>query len=471
MLDHSGAQPWKMKGKYLLVVLFGNLVPGPLAGQDPALLSQACDAGDMQSCDDLGLQYEAGLGVTRDLTRAVTLFQSACDGELMLGCNHLAGMYRTGAGVAQDLTAAANLYEQACDGGMMEACANLGISYERGDGVALDVATAVGLYQRACEAGVTWTCNRLEIANGPAPGVASASVFRIATLIVDTETSDPLGEAIVQLPRLGIRVVTDGSGRAEFAELPTGRHPIVVERAGYQVMEGYLLAPGVPEVTVPLERITLIDVQARGRVIGRVLEGGREYGVSDVDVTALTSPPISTLSDPQGRFSFNDMEPGLVEVQFQRLGYAARTTTVIVQPGGTVEIVASMSAQPIELEPIAVVVRSRRLERNGFYERGHLGDQLTRSEIVELSPIVVSSLFRGLFRTSVTIRQRLDGTPYLTGRRDCELRIYLDDFPMDDWDFDTISPDWLEGMEVYQGMFVPPQYFPDCGVLLLWTKL
>ena len=48
MLDHSGAQPWKMKGKYLLVVLFVNLVPGPLAGQDPALLSQACDAGDMQ---------------------------------------------------------------------------------------------------------------------------------------------------------------------------------------------------------------------------------------------------------------------------------------------------------------------------------------------------------------------------------------------------------------------------------------
>ena len=201
------------------------------------------------------------------------------------------------------------------------------------------------------------------------------------------------------------------------------------------------------------------------------MEGGREYGVSDVGITLLTSPPVSTLSDGQGRFSLTDVEPGLVEVRFERLGYAARTATVIVQPDGTVEINASMSAQPIELEPIAVVVRSRRLERNGFYERGHLGDQLTRSEIVALSPIVVSSLFRGLFRTSVMIRQRLDGTPYLTGRQNCELRVYLDDFPMDDWDFDSIPPDWLEGMEVYQGLFVPPRYYPDCGVLLLWTKL
>ena len=143
MSDHNGAQPWKMKGKYLLVIFFVSQLPGPLAGQDAAELSQACDAGDMQSCDDLGLRYESGLDVTQDLERAVSLFQRACDGELMLGCNHLGSMYRTGAGVAQDLGTAVSFYERACDGGMMEGCANLGISYERGDGVTLDVATAM----------------------------------------------------------------------------------------------------------------------------------------------------------------------------------------------------------------------------------------------------------------------------------------------------------------------------------------
>ena len=284
-----------MKGKYLLVVFFVGLMPGPLAGQDAVVLSQqACDAGDMQACDDLGLRYESGLDVTQDLTRAVSLFQRACDGELMLACNHLGSMYRTGAGVAQDLGTAVSLYQRACDGGMMESCANLAISYERGDGVTANVATAASLYRRACEASVTWTCDRVGTADGPDPGVAAAGGFRIATLVVDTETSDPLGEAIVELPELGIRVITDGSGRVEFGELPTGRHPIEVERVGYLVMEGVLLVPGVREVMIPLDRITLGDLQAPGRIVGRVLEGGREFGVADVEITVLTSTPRST---------------------------------------------------------------------------------------------------------------------------------------------------------------------------------
>ena len=68
-----------MNSKSLLVVFFASLLPGPLAGQDAETLSQACDAGVIQSCDALGLRYEAGLDVTQDLARAVGLFQKACD--------------------------------------------------------------------------------------------------------------------------------------------------------------------------------------------------------------------------------------------------------------------------------------------------------------------------------------------------------------------------------------------------------
>ncbi|MCH7892473.1 MAG: SEL1-like repeat protein, partial [Gemmatimonadetes bacterium] len=257
-----------------------------------SLYERACDGGEMLGCANLGVSYERGEGVTQDPARAVSFYEQACGGGEMLGCTNLGSMYRTGAGVAQDLGTAVSLYQRACDGGMMESCANLAISYERGDGVTADVATAASLYRRACEAGVTWTCSRTGIVDGPVPGVASASGFRIATLVVDTETSDPLGEAIVDLPELGIRVITDGSGRVEFGELPRGRHAIKVERVGYLVMEGVLLVPGVREVMIPLDQITLGNLQAPGRVVGRVLEGGREYGVSDVGITLLTSPPV-----------------------------------------------------------------------------------------------------------------------------------------------------------------------------------
>ncbi len=137
-----------MKGKSLLVVLFVSLLAGPLAGQDAVALSQqACDAGDLQSCDDLGLRYGGGLGVTRDAARALSFFQRACDGGVMLGCTH-SGIFlqRDEEGITQDLESALFLFERACDGGEMLGCANLGVSYERGDGVIQNQGRAVSLY-------------------------------------------------------------------------------------------------------------------------------------------------------------------------------------------------------------------------------------------------------------------------------------------------------------------------------------
>ena len=125
-----------------------------------------------------------------------------------------------------------------------------------------------------------------------------------------------------------------------------------------------------------------------------------------------------------------------------------------------------MSAQPIELEPIEVVVRSRILERNGFYQRGHLGYQLTRTEIEARNPIVTTSLLRT--RMGVGVIEGTFGPPIVRGRANCRLLIYLDGLRID-WDFNTIPPEWLEGMEVIKEPYVPPQYFSGgCGVVLIW---
>ncbi len=534
-----------MKSKSLLVVLFVSLLPGPLAGQDGVALSQqACDAGDMLSCSNLGLMYGTGTDVLQDPARAASLFQRACDGGLMLGCTHLGllhqngvgvtpdlagavflferacdggdmlgcatlgvsyergdgvtqdparavslyeracgggemlgctnlgSMYRTGTGVTEDLGTAVSLYWLACDGGVMVSCINLAVSYERGEGVTPNVAIAVSLYQRACEAAVTLACDRIGVTYEPPDAeVASADGFGRAGWVVDTETRDPLDEAIVDVPELGIRVITDGSGRVELGELPTGRHRIYAERVAYEVMEGDLLVPGDREVTILMDRATLDDIRAPGRIVGRVLEGGREDGVSNVDITVLTSTPVRTLSDPRGRFDLTGVEPGLVEVRFERLGYRSRTATVIVQPAGTVQISASLSAQPIELEPIEVVVRSRFLERNGFYLRGFAGYQLTRREIAARKPVVTSSLLRT--RMGVMVREGAFGPPTVIGRQGCQLPVFLNGVEMEDWDFNTIPPDWLEGMEVYKGAYVPPEYqsrSQNCGVVLLWMR-
>jgi hypothetical protein len=166
----------------------------------------------------------------------------------------------------------------------------------------------------------------------------------------------------------------------------------------------------------------------------------------------------------------------LVEIQFERLGYAARTATVIVQPDGTVEISASMSTSPIELEPIEVVVRSRVLERNGFYLRAAPGGtQFTRAEIEALNPSFTSELFRRVLEVRLD-RGRVIGRVGGSGQP-CVLTFFLNGMRMDDWDFDSIPPHWLEGMEIYQGVGATPVEYQGfrldggniCGVVLLWT--
>ena len=376
------------------------------------LYERACDGGEMLGCANLGVSYERGEGIAEDPTRAVSFYEQACGGGDMLGCTNLGSMYRTGRGVTEDLGAAVSLYWRACETGMMLSCINLAVSYERGEGVAQDVATAVNLYLRACESGLTLACDRIGVTYEPPAVVASAS-SEIASAdtevasadgvgragwVVDSETEEPLNEAIVDVLELGIRVITDSSGRVEFPNLPRGRHRLTIERVGYQRMEGDLDVPEDREFLLALDPTTLTDPDAPGRIVGRVLEGGREFGVSDVEITVLTSTRKSTLSDVQGRFNLTDLETGLVEVQFERLGYAPRTATVIVQPGKTVEIAASMSARPIDLDPITVVVRSRALEQNGFYRRARAswGSKLTRADLNEIDPIRISDVFRRL---------------------------------------------------------------------------
>ena len=112
-----------MRGRFLLAVLCVSLSPGALAGQDAETLNQqACDAGDLAICDQLGVRYETGEGVIQDQARALSLFQQACDGGLLLGCTHLGLMFGSGAGIDRDPATAGFLYERACDGGWERAC-------------------------------------------------------------------------------------------------------------------------------------------------------------------------------------------------------------------------------------------------------------------------------------------------------------------------------------------------------------
>jgi len=57
----------------------------------------------MSGCSNLGVMYQLGEGVGKDLAKAVELYRKACDGGDMVGCSVLGFMYENGKGVGKDL--------------------------------------------------------------------------------------------------------------------------------------------------------------------------------------------------------------------------------------------------------------------------------------------------------------------------------------------------------------------------------
>ena len=419
------------------------VLPFPLASQDTEqLYQQACDDGDLLACNIFGLMYELGEGVTRNPSRA------------------------------------ADLYQRACEGGELMGCTNLGLMYEAGIGVPQDAARAAGLFHVACEGGEKLGCDRLgEV--GRTRGTGSTRRFSKSGRVGDADSGELLSDAIVEAPALGIRAISDAMGRFELVGLPPGRHILRISSVGYELLLGELEVPGNPDFVVLLDRDVVGDASAPGRIEGRVTEDG-DRALSDVDITVLGQSRVGTHSNQLGHFTLRDVEPGLTEIRFARLGYAPRTATLIVQPGRTVELSATMFTQPIELEAIQVSVRSSYLEQNGFFQRANdgRGNHFSPQEIERIDPTVVSDLFRRI--PGVRLQYGLAGEARVVSRRStsvtlgpCPLPVYLDGIRMVDWNLDRVSPQEVQAIEVYQHVATPIEFtslFSACGVVLIWTR-
>ncbi len=445
--------------------------------------AEACDAGNLEGCVNLGVGYERGEGIGQDPEAAYALYEYACDNAEMLGCVNLGSLHRTGTGVPQDLRLAVSLYRRACDQGEPLGCFNLGVSYEGGVGVPQDVVTAISQFQRACAGGLTIGCERLPTAAREQSEPVDSSVVATFGRVADAETEEPVRDAIIDMPELGIRLLSDANGLVDLPDLPTGRHLIRAEAVGYAVTEGYLRVPGEADFLVLLEHDLVADPGAPGRIVGRVTDETGEVGLSDVDINIINRLTGRTISNQQGRFGLESIAPGLAEIRFQRIGYEPRTETIIIQPGRTIEIAAMMSTDPIPLEPIRVVaVRSEYLERNGFYDRAirTWGTQFSPADLQRLLPTQLSDLI--YYTPGVVIEGgNLPGAPQkvMSRRRygaGCQLDIYVDQVRQPpEYNLNEIPPMQVEAVEIFQGLDVPIQFQrrsseTGCGIVLVWTK-
>lgn len=123
-----------------------------------------CENKDQSACHYLGYLHFHGIGVPRDLDKALELFSGACFGGLPRGCNNVvsvAYIYHVGDGVPADYNKTAEILRQVCSDQLTYGCVNLGILYFNGQGVAADYKKAHDLYQRECTGERTLGCEYL----------------------------------------------------------------------------------------------------------------------------------------------------------------------------------------------------------------------------------------------------------------------------------------------------------------------
>ena len=416
--------------------------------------------------------------------------QEACEAGSAEACRVLGLMYETGQGVAQDAERAAELYELACDSGEPNGCTDLALLYDSGTGVNRDRDRATGLYRTACDGGAQLACDLLAEREPAAAAATEPTYFKMGR-VQDAATGQPLADVLVEIPGLDLRGLTDDEGLVPFGPLPAGRYQVIAERLGYDFVQGVLEVPGSSELVILLNRIPLDDPTRPGRVDGRVTDLGGQ-GLADVEVVLADSAGTRTLTSAQGRFSLRDVEPGVAELRFRRIGYQPRSYAVVVQPGTTVEMSATLSTEAIELDPIEVSVRSRFLERNGFYqrERRGLGTQIDRAELDRLDPVIVSDALGQVTGLRLSRDPRNPNRVYPVSRRGnsfnaggftggtgasaCVMPIYVDGVRSPDADLNQVPPEWLEAIEVYTGVTTPVEFqtaaSESCGVVLMWTR-
>jgi Carboxypeptidase regulatory-like domain/TonB-dependent Receptor Plug Domain len=232
------------------------------------------------------------------------------------------------------------------------------------------------------------------------------------------------------------------------------------------------------------------------QLIGRVLEQGKTDGIAGA--TVKISSGATTVSDKRGWFTFPDVPGGRIAVSVEMIGYQSRADSITIQAGRKHDIEIRLSTKPVELPPLAVTVRSRWLEENGFYERRLSGlapriitaadiERRGRSTLTEVLGELPSVRVYNAPSSSPTVRKIvrfMSGDGDQNARRSripgCEPALFIDGMRyrdrlqpeasglIDHWD--VIAPLAIDAIEIYRGGGAPMMYNDNCGTILIWTK-
>lgn len=180
------------------------------SGAGPAQLSleelePLAREGNMNAQYNMGVMYQDGDGVERDLTKAREwLSAAAAQGHILANFN-LGVMYYAGEGVDQDLATAKGYFQRAADAGNPNAQFNLGVMAYHGQNGPVDYKTAAEEFQKAAFQGMPDAAYNLGVMFIKGEGVEKNDVqalawFKVAADLGDDKAPIAVAEASKNIP-------------------------------------------------------------------------------------------------------------------------------------------------------------------------------------------------------------------------------------------------------------------------------
>ena len=216
----------------------------------------------------------------------------------------------------------------------------------------------------------------------------------------------------------------------------------------------------------------VISVSVRDSV-GRSIAGA-ELTVEGTSVRGVT--------DERGELRFTAVRGGPATLRIRRLGFQPQTLSVVVDQRVPAASIVTLAAIPQRLAPIVVKGGNNYTGRMaGFYQRRDLGigHFVSREKLERDNPSQLTDVFRRLPGVHITSNRFIrNAVRFRANGANCWPLVWLDGAPLPtaEFDLDFLSPQSIEGIEVYSGISqIPPQFMGSrglgsCGVIVVWSR-
>ena len=169
-------------------------------------------------------------------------------------------------------------------------------------------------------------------------------------------------------------------------------------------------------------------------------------------------------------------------MRVRRLGFQPQTLNVVVDQRVPSTSIVTLAAIPQRLAPIVVKGGTNYTGRMaGFYQRRDLGigHFVSRERLERDNPSQLTDVFRRLPGVHITSNRFVrNAVRFRANGANCWPLVWLDGAPLPtaEFDLDFLSPQSIEGIEVYSGISqIPPQFMGSrglgsCGVIVVWSR-